>query len=439
MSDGTDLLEHMNFFNKLISQLRSVDVKVEEEDQALILLSSLPKSFDHLVTTILYGKDTLKMEEVKYTLLSNEARTKSSGSSSESLMVKSSGQDRGRQKHKSGKQNRSRSKSRVKDNTCHYCKEEGHWKADCPKLKEKIKRKQKEHVEASVVSDSEKEGEVLTVSSGMDFSDDWILVYGCSYHMCPHREWFESYASHDGRIVPMGNNNECRAVGIGNIKIKMFDGVIRILTEVRHVPELRNGLISLGTLDASGCTFHGANGILKVSKGALTVMKGERTGTLYRLHGKIVTGNAAITSSSDNDATLLWYARLGHMSERGMLELHKKKLLKDVQSCKLDFCECCVLGKQCRVKFVTSRHRSKDILEYVHSDVWGAAPVTSLGGARYFVTFIDDFSRKVWVYFLKHKSEVFEKFKDWKTNVEKQTGKHVKVLRTDNGGEYTSK
>ena len=75
------------------------------------------------------------------------------------------------------------------------------------------------------------------------------------------------------------------------------------------------------------------------------------------------------------------------------------------------------------MKFITSTKRSKNVLEYMHPDVWGPAPVESLGGARYFVTFIDDFSRKVWVFFLKHKSEVFEKFKSWKARVEKQTSK----------------
>ena len=143
----------------------------------------------------------------------------------------------------------------------------------------------------------------------------------------------------------MGNNTECKTVGIGTIKIKMFDGAVRTLTEVRHVPELRKSLVSLGSLDASGCTFTGANGILKVKKGALVVMKGEKTGSLYKLIGKTVTGDVAVSSSSDDDATLLWHARLGHMSERGLLELHKRKLLKGIKSCQLDFCESCVLGK----------------------------------------------------------------------------------------------
>ena len=75
-------------------------------------------------------------------------------------------------------------------------------------------------------------------------------------------------------------------------------------------------------------------------------------------------------------------------------------------------------------------------LEMVHTYVWGPCAVSSLGESRFYVTFIDDFSRKVWVYFLKHKSEVFETFKKWKAEVENQTGLKVKCLRSDKGGEY---
>ena len=61
---------------------------------------------------------------------------------------------------------------------------------------------------------------------------------------------------------------------------------------------------------------------------------------------------------------------------------------------------------------MNKENRSKKILNYIHSDVWGPAPTKSHGGARYFVTFMDDYSRKLWVYFMREKSEVFEKFKE---------------------------
>ena len=70
------------------------------------------------------------------------------------------------------------------------------------------------------------------------------------------------------------------------------------------------------------------------------------------------------------------------------------------------------MGRQHRIAFSTSQHKTKGLLDLIHTDVWGPSPVASIGGARYYVTFIDDFSRKVWIYFLKHKSKVFQTLKE---------------------------
>ena len=86
--------------------------------------------------------------------------------------------------------------------------------------------------------------------------------------------------------------------------------------------------------------------------------------------------------------------------------------------------------------FGTAIHDTKGILDYVHSDVWGPAKTPSLGGRHYFVTFVDDFSRRVWVFTMKKKDEVLGVFLRWKAQVENQTGRKIKVLRTDNSGEY---
>ena len=75
----------------------------------------------------------------------------------------------------------------------------------------------------------------------------------------------------------------------------------------------------------------------------------------------------------------------------------------------------------------------------MHLDVWGPAQVSSLGGSHYYVIFIDDSTRKTWVYFLKKKSDVFETSKKWKALVENEIEKKLKCLRSNNGGEYYSK
>ena len=77
-------------------------------------------------------------------------------------------------------------------------------------------------------------------------------------------------------------------------------------------------------------------------------------------------------------------------------------------------------------------------LEIVHTYLCGPIQTPSLGGSIYFLTFIDDYSRKTWVYFLKHKSETFDKFKELKTFVEKHSGLSIKILRSDRGREYKS-
>ena len=78
-------------------------------------------------------------------------------------------------------------------------------------------------------------------------------------------------------------------------------------------------------------------------------------------------------------------------------------------------------------------------LELVHIDVWGPAQVQSLGDSHYYVTFIDDATRKTWIYCIRQKYDVFDTFKKWKDLAENETGKRLKCLRSDNGGEYCSK
>ena len=85
-----------------------------------------------------------------------------------------------------------------------------------------------------------------------------------------------------------------------------------------------------------------------------------------------------------------------------------------------------------------SETKTKGTLELIHSDVSGPIPSTTLSGYEYYVTFIDDYSRKTWIYFLKNKSEVFGKFKEFKALIENHNEKKIKTFRSDNGGEFTS-
>jgi hypothetical protein len=100
------------------------------------------------------------------------------------------------------------------------------------------------------------------------------------------------------------------------------------------------------------------------------------------------------------------------MSEKGMQILHKRNFLLDLKQIDLDLCEHYVYGKQKRVRFLKVRKEKKnESLDLVHTDAWGPTQVSSLGGSRYYVSFIDDATRKTWVYCIRQKSDVFDTFK----------------------------
>ena len=138
----------------------------------------------------------------------------------------------------------------------------------------------------------------------------------------------------------------------------------------------------------------------------------------------------------------VWHRRYGHLGMRNLQKLANQELVNgfdyDVAK-EINFCESCVEGKHHRHHYPTTGGKcSKEPLGLVHSDLCGKMSTESLSGAENFLTFIDDKTRYVWVYVLKRKDQVFKQFLEWKALVEKSTGRKLKALRTDNGGEYTS-
>lgn len=104
-------------------------------------------------------------------------------------------------------------------------------------------------------------------------------------------------------------------------------------------------------------------------------------------------------------------------------------------------CEVCSKGKQKRDPFPSSNSKTNSVLELVHSDIMGPMQTKSFGDARYILTFVDDFTRKLFIYFVKRKdtSEVFDAFIHFKAMAENYTDKKIKIIRTDGGGNIATK
>lgn len=177
-----------------------------------------------------------------------------------------------KKKHKGKSKSRSKSINGRNPVKCYHCQEEEHFKINCPKRKKDFKEKNVSDGGASVCEFGYDSSDALTVCEN-SVKEMWIMDFGCSFHMTPNRHWFANYQATNGGKVLLGNDHECKVQGIGEVRLKMHDNTYRTLQAVRHIPELKRNLISLGELTRNGYSFKGEGDTLKVSKGSLVCMK----------------------------------------------------------------------------------------------------------------------------------------------------------------------
>ncbi|MCO5587934.1 hypothetical protein L7F22_041887 [Adiantum nelumboides] len=229
----------------------------------------------------------------------------------------------------------------------------------------------------------------------------------------------------------------------GTITIQMSQGEEKDLSNVLLVSGITKNLISVGQIVEKGyeVKFNKDGCYVKNDKGKV-VAHGEKNGRLFKLKMN-ATHNANFSSHSSSSSLILWHKRLGHISHQSIMHLKKEGLVEGLPTFQVNeepnLCPSCQFGKQQRRRFNKSTYRAKQPLELIHSDVWRPSQTASMGGAHYFLTFVDDMSRKVWVYFLKNKSEVFSYFKQFKAMVEKECERFIKTLRSNQRGEFKSK
>jgi len=234
---GTTINDHITTFNQLVADLMNLDETFKDEDLALMLLGSLPEEFEFLETTLLHGKVQVSLSEVCAALYSYELRRKdkkeATHGAAEALIV------RGRsQNQKKGRRGRSSSKPRPNKDECAFCREKGHWKKDCPKLKAKGKSDKGKAVSNVAKVDDDNSDLSLVLTSSTSYSGAWLLDSGCSHHMCPNRDWFFDFQELDRGVVYTANDTPCETTGVGTIHLRNHDESTRILTDVRYVPSL---------------------------------------------------------------------------------------------------------------------------------------------------------------------------------------------------------
>ncbi|KAK1666315.1 hypothetical protein QYE76_054474 [Lolium multiflorum] len=208
----------------------------------------------------------------------------------------------------------------------------------------------------------------------------------------------------------VGNGSKVDVIAVGTLPLHLPSGLVLSLNNCYFVPVLSMNIISGSCLmqdDLDSSDTH-----------------------IHNIDAKRIKLN--------DNSTYMWHCRLGHIGVKRMKKLHTDGLLESLDFESLDRCEACLMGKMTKTPFSGIMERATDLLEIIHTDVCGPMSVASRGGYRYVLTFTDDLSRYGYIYFMKHKSETFEKFKEFQSEVENQRNKKIKFLRSDRGGEYLS-
>ena len=238
----------------------------------------------------------------------------------------------------------------------------------------------------------------------------------------------------------VGNGAIISATDVGDVDLSLPTGLILHLSDVYFCPCITKNVISVSRMDSDGFKFTIMNGLMDFSLNGLHYGSGVKIDGLYLLDLdtpllSIQTKRPRISNESE---AFMWHCRLGHINENRIKRLKETGLLGQFEMDSLDTCDSCLLGKMTKAPFKKKGERANDLLGLVHSDVCGPLSTNARGGYSYFVTFTDDFSRYGYVFLMRHKSETFDKFKEFKNEVENQLNKKIKVLRSDRGGEYLS-
>ncbi|WJZ90328.1 hypothetical protein VitviT2T_009480 [Vitis vinifera] len=325
---------------------------------------------------------------------------------------------------------------------CFNCGKQGHKSVDC-RLPKKNKPK-----EANVIDDITKNvydidltavvSEVNLVGSN---PKEWWIDTGATRHVCSDKKMFSTFEPiENGEKVFMGNSATYEIKGQGKVILKMTSGKELTLTNVLYVPEIRKNLVSGSLLNNHGFRLVFESNKVVLSKSGMYVGKGYISDGMWKLNVMtIIKSNMNKTSTSTYmlESSNLWHGRLGHVNYDTLRRLINLNHIPTFQINSNHKCETCVEAKLTRSSF-QNVERNTEPLDLIHSDISDLKYVQTRGGNKYFITFVDDSTKYRYVYLLKSKDEAIEKFVLYKTEVENQLNKKIKVLRSDRGGEYES-
>lgn len=429
-SEGDSMEEHLFDMEELFSRLANAGQELEENLAVAMILRSLPSSFDAL-TTALESRDEadLTLELVKRKLLDEAAKRQ--GAATDSVLKV--------------KEDCRRKKQVI---VCHFCKQPGHKQRFCRQFIRESEKRTHPNPKPSKKKEDTVSFAFVTCATGSENINNkcWIVDSGASSHTVADRNFFVELCRSDVQYVKLADGKVAKVEGQGRGEIECCNekGERRKmqLSAALYTPTLAMNLLSVSALTQKQATVvFNASGC-KIKRGDETVAVASLRQGLYQL--RLPNEVVSVAKSQHNvNCKHVWHRRFGHREPNAIKLLEKRNLVTGLEltDCGIDEpCECCMKGKSTRLPFPKeSKTKTLAPLDIVHTDVCGPVEVPSVSGYRYFMTVIDDFSRHCTVYLLKEKSEVVEKIEEYVAYVKTHFGRKPKIVRSDQGGEYSSK
>ncbi|KAJ9558658.1 hypothetical protein OSB04_013272 [Centaurea solstitialis] len=273
--------------------------------------------------------------------------------------------------------------------------------------------------------------------------ESWVIDTGSGNHICNHLQGFTRRKTlrNDRSNLRVGEGTPLIAEAVGSYSLSLPSGLVLELDNCYYIPNMIKNVLSFDLLVDQGFYYKYDYKMLSVFKNNIFYFKATPVNGLYTVNLQDNSNeiyHISKRSKDIEDQTYLWHCRLGHINKKRVELLLKGGFLGTFDYKPFDNCESCLSGKMTKQPFNKENERATDLLEIIHTDVCGPFSHVVRGGYRYFITFTDDFSRYGYVFLMRHKSESFEKFREFQNEVQNQLGRKIKFLRSDRGGEYLS-
>lgn len=418
------MAQYVTLIVETSQRLNNTGFLIDDKWIGSLLLAGLPDKFSPMIMAIEHSGIEITADAIKSKLIDMDDGSEANQSHQGALISKGWQHKKYKKFTKdSGTSEMSNSKSNVK---CYKCKKYGHYKNQCESI---LKNKQCNAFNAVFLS-------------GKYSSSDWYIDSGASMHMTTNKQWLYNIRDQlEITEIVIADKSKISVECCGEVKITTVVNNTKFhipVTDVLYVPSLATNLLSVSQLIKKGnkVSFEGNHCIIRNQMNEIVATADSVEG-VYKLN--ITEVDCLLTSVSGN----VWHRRFAHLNGSDLQKMKDGAVVgltyTDEPKASKTSCIVCCEGKQARLPFSHIGNRSQKLLDLVHADICGPMETKSIGCSRYFLLLIDDYSRMAQVYFLKTKDEAFSCFKIYKSLVENQTGKTIKVLRTDNGLEFCSK